>query len=213
MKAIVGSTNENKVRAVRELFAGVPALCDYEVVGLAIQSGVPEQPLSRHDMRRGARNRALGAFAWSEHQMGIGIESGVFGAGHWSSSDDSARWALDATMCVIITPAAEVIGMSSAWPVPEDVAELLYGPEKLDMNQAFKRLGYTAEEKLGHGAGASSILSGGRLTRQEMARQAVLAALMGTTGYLRLRSRRSECRGRLGESPRPFAIMRTPAGP
>ncbi|HVH07689.1 MAG TPA: DUF84 family protein, partial [Myxococcota bacterium] len=52
----VGSANGPKIQAVRDALA--PFAPGAEVVGAAVASGVPDQPVGFAEITRGARNRA-----------------------------------------------------------------------------------------------------------------------------------------------------------
>lgn len=80
----VGSTNPVKVEAVKSIFTSVYGAV--QVQGVDVPSGVPDQPLSHDQMRRGARHRALAALARLEADFGVGIEAGVVLAGTPDSS-------------------------------------------------------------------------------------------------------------------------------
>ncbi len=53
-----------------------------QVVGVAVSSGVPEQPVGDDETRRGALNRARGALAAAGADLSVGIEAGVAFAAH-----------------------------------------------------------------------------------------------------------------------------------
>jgi len=69
MKVIVGSTNQVKVAAIKNIFI------DYEVVGMNISSKVSAQPISDEETIKGAINRAFSAKGFGD--IGIGLEGGV----------------------------------------------------------------------------------------------------------------------------------------
>lgn len=68
-KIIIGSLNPAKVDAVRRAFP------DDDVVGMAVESGVSEQPTSDEETLQGAINRAKQAKRYGD--IGIGLEGGV----------------------------------------------------------------------------------------------------------------------------------------
>lgn len=75
-KIAVGSTNPVKLAAVEEEVAGF--LSQVEVVGVEIDSGVKEQPMSDEETRRGAEERARKAREKVAADVGIGLEGGVY---------------------------------------------------------------------------------------------------------------------------------------
>ena len=71
----VGSVNEPKLAAVRSAIGAYAP--DAKVEGVAVASGVPEQPVGFEEIVRGARNRAAGAQSGPHCDLGIGIEDGL----------------------------------------------------------------------------------------------------------------------------------------
>jgi inosine/xanthosine triphosphatase len=68
IKCYLGSLNKVKLAAVKEVFA------DYQVIPLAVESGVRAQPLTDSETIQGAKNRAM---ALPEDGIRIGLEAGV----------------------------------------------------------------------------------------------------------------------------------------
>jgi len=56
----LGTTNVPKTNALRDALAQCPYFLEHEVkiMGFKVASGVPEMPLTLHDLREGAKNRA-----------------------------------------------------------------------------------------------------------------------------------------------------------
>ncbi len=76
MRIVVGSTNPVKIYAVREVFAEY--FPGSEVVGVAVATGVSEQPISEAETIAGAKNRALAALnSDPASEYGVGLEGGV----------------------------------------------------------------------------------------------------------------------------------------
>ena len=71
MKVIVGSTNQVKVTAVKEVLEPI----GQEVMGTNVPSGVSNQPFSDAETVAGASNRAEACLKFG--QIGIGLEAGV----------------------------------------------------------------------------------------------------------------------------------------
>lgn len=69
-RAVVGSTNQVKIEAVRRVLSPY----GYEVSGEEVSSLVSNQPLSDEETINGARNRALNC---SSAELKIGLEAGV----------------------------------------------------------------------------------------------------------------------------------------
>ena len=73
----VGTTNPPKLDAVRSALA--PFAPDARIEGVAVESGVPEQPVGFDEIVRGARNRARLALEGegARCDLGVGIEDGL----------------------------------------------------------------------------------------------------------------------------------------
>lgn len=84
MKIFVGSTNPVKIKAV--LKAAVETWPDVEVIGIEVNSGVSEQPMTDDETRLGATNRAKSVLqaglktieSEKTNVLGVGLEGGVF---------------------------------------------------------------------------------------------------------------------------------------
>ncbi len=160
MKITVGSTNQVKVGAVRDMIAQYSILAGAEVVGVNVPSGISEQPKSLEETVRGAMNRAKAAF--SDSDLSFGIESGLMVVPY---------------TCVIYDGTECHIGISSAFECPPKVVELVHG-EGLDLNQAFFKAGITDNPKIGSANGAIGLLTKDRLTRGDYTKQAITMALI-----------------------------------
>lgn len=77
MKIAVGSTNPVKIEAVKLAFAKVWPEKNWEVIGLAVPSGISDQPMSDLESIKGARNRAKLALEKGEADFGVGLEGGM----------------------------------------------------------------------------------------------------------------------------------------
>lgn len=172
MRVLVGSTNPTKVSAVREALERYPLFAGASVVGVSVESGVAEQPLSLEEMFRGAAQRAESALALGA-DVAVGLESGLFPV----SSPFVRVGMLDATACVIIDGEHTGAGLSSAFQCPTEVTRLVRH-EGLDLNEAFRAAGLTNDSRLGSKGGAIGLLSDGSVTRAEYMGVAVRMALM-----------------------------------
>ncbi|KAJ1552407.1 hypothetical protein HK405_011442 [Cladochytrium tenue] len=74
----VGTTNPTKLNAVRAAVAAVFPGAAVSVTGVAVPSGIRDQPMSDEETLRGAHNRAAAALAAHPGaDFGVGIEGGV----------------------------------------------------------------------------------------------------------------------------------------
>jgi inosine/xanthosine triphosphatase len=169
MKIAVGSTNQVKVNAVKELAPQYDHLANAEVLSVSVPSNVSEQPKSIGETVQGAMNRAKAAREGCD--LGFGIESGLIEVPHTKTG------MMDVCVCVIFDGEEYHIGLSSAFECPPKVMELVHG-EGLDLNQAFHKAGMTDNPKVGSAEGAIGLLTKGRVTRKDYTKQAILMAMI-----------------------------------
>jgi inosine/xanthosine triphosphatase len=175
---VVGSVNPVKIAGARSAMRSMKpdalwgsALID--VRGKAAPSGVSEQPMSLEETFQGAEHRALSIADQSNQSLWLGIESGVF---------EQGGHMFDVTACVMVSRSyGGARGLSSAWILPADVADLLRaGAGATTIDDALVATGRTAEARMGYReGGAVGLLSQGLVTREQLTEQAVAAALVG----------------------------------
>ncbi len=160
-RVAVGSTNPVKVGAARSIVARLAP--GAEVTGVAVASGVPDQPWGDEETIRGALARARAARAATDADLGIGIEGGVVAA-----ADGTVRtcaWA-----AVSRRDGRESVGGSLAMTLPPRVAELVRGGMELGLAMD----AVTGSHNVKQGLGAVGILTHGLVTRQQ-AYEAIVA--------------------------------------
>lgn len=176
MQIAVGSKNEVKVAAVREVLKEYEPwnIARAKVIGKEVNSGVSKQPKSLEETIRGALNRAKGAWGPGGIAFGVGIESGLMLPGDFDYVQP-----MDVCACVFYCGITGrwFVGLSPAWECPAEAAKLMT-KEGLDMNEAFHKIGLTKDPKIGSGDGAISIMTKGRLNRKEFTKWAVRMALV-----------------------------------
>jgi inosine/xanthosine triphosphatase len=148
----VGSLNPVKVNAVR--LALERAGFDFAVQGVAVPSGVAEQPIGLEDITRGARQRAHNAREALGATWGVGLEGGV--------EFDRAGDAWLFSMVAIVTAERESLARGGQLLLPPLVAARL---------RAGDELGPVMDELLGtsnikQGLGAIGYLTSGLVTRE-----------------------------------------------
>ena len=151
----VGSTNPVKVAAARAVLGRVaPAAA---VRGVAVPSGVPDQPWGDDETIRGAVARARAALAaLPGASLGVGFEGGVV-----EEPDGAVRscaWA-----AVALPDGTTGVGGSLAMPLPPPVARLLR--DGVELGHAIDRL--TGATNTKHGGGAVAELTAGLVSRQQ----------------------------------------------
>lgn len=162
----LGSTNPVKLAAAKAVVAHLyPAA---EVRGVAVPSGVPDQPYGDDVTRRGAVNRARAARAALGARYGIGLEGGVV-----EESDGSLRtcaWAAVATEDGRVS-----FGGSLVLTLPPAVAALVRGG--MELGPAMDAL--TGKSNVKHAEGAVGILTRGFVDRQAAYEPLVAYAFAG----------------------------------
>ncbi len=71
MTIVLGSKNKAKLRAVQSCFP------NEKIMTATVASNVSNQPLSDHETKKGAINRAMAAQQLQKQTIGIGLEGGV----------------------------------------------------------------------------------------------------------------------------------------
>jgi len=150
----VGSRNPVKVSAVTAVVRQFAP--DATVEGVAVASGVPDQPFGDDETIRGAATRARAAREALDADIGVGLEGGVVeeGNGHMRS----CAWA-----AVSLRDGREFVGGSLAMPLPPAVAALVR--DGVELGHAMDAL--TGGRDTKHGAGAVGILTRGMIDRQQ----------------------------------------------
>ena len=106
LSVAVGSLNPVKISAARMALERVGF--DFALQGVAVPSGVAEQPIGLEDITRGARQRALNARQALGCVWGVGMEGGV--------EFDRAGDAWLFSMVAIVSTSATGVASTSASP-------------------------------------------------------------------------------------------------
>ena len=170
----VGSANPPKIQAVRDALAALAPAA--EVEGVAVESGVAEQPVGFAEITAGARNRARAAFASGPCDLAVGYEDGLV-----EIPGTAERW-FNVGCAAIVGREGEGLGFSSGFAYPPACAERA-AEEREPIGDLFDALW---RERRGGVRGAASALSegnvgkltSGALPRADYARHAVLCALV-----------------------------------
>jgi inosine/xanthosine triphosphatase len=117
------------------------------VSGAETPSGVAPQPLSIGEIARGARNRARAAFVGCD--FSVGIEAGVFRLAGLSPRP------LQITLAIVFDGRREGVGSGPFFELPERLLREIVSAD----------------------AGSAALVTKGRMSRGEVTRDAVLAAL------------------------------------
>ncbi len=174
-RVVVGSRNGPQIAAVRDALGMY--LKGARVRGVAVASGVPDQPVGWPAIVKGAKNRARGAYREAACDLGVGYEDGLVRipgtrTGHANFG-----------CCAIYDGRRFALGFSAGfeYPAASTEAALLKGTPVGDTFDAlFKRAtGSRARGRVpsSRTVGNVGMLTGKRLTRRQYAREAVLLAL------------------------------------
>lgn len=161
---VVGSLNPVKIAAVRAVIDRFRP--EAAVTGVAVASGVADQPWGDDETQRGALTRAKAALDATDADLAIGLEGGVV-----VLPDGSMRtcaWA-----AAVDRDGREGLGGSLAVPLPEIVAARLRAGEEL--GHAMDAVAAVVGTK--HGRGAVGILTAGLIDRQRAYEPLVAYAL------------------------------------
>jgi len=162
-RVVVGSTNPVKIAAVRAVLERVGSTA--QVWGLAVASGVRDQPVGDAETIRGATQRARAVLAESDGDLGVGLEGGVVDEGGVMRT---CAWA-----AVVARDGRVGTGGSLAMPLPARVATLVR--DGVELGHAMYRVSGAHNTK--HGAGAVGILTAGLVDRQRAYEALVAYAL------------------------------------
>ncbi len=159
----VGSTNPVKVNAVRRAFR---LYCSSDVRGVAVESGVPSQPVGFSEIVQGAVTRALNALRSIDADYGVGVEAGLA---------ETPVEPIELQIAAIVSREGRVsLGISQGFQLP---------PEWIPEVRQRIELGVIAAEKTGRAGigeklGLIGYLTGGVVTRTDLTYNAVIMALV-----------------------------------
>jgi non-canonical (house-cleaning) NTP pyrophosphatase len=192
----VGSLRGPKVNAVTEALAEVRATLageiDFEVVGVAVPSGVRHTPLSREDLMTGARQRAeaLVQFAREENKPWkyfVGLEGGIDVIPDSDVmlhldvipemdivSEAGKRWVfLENWAYVTDGTSLSAFGQSGAVLLPDSLAKTVVD-DGIELSEAIDA--FTGRHNIRDAEGAWGILTRSLISRQEAFRVAAINA-------------------------------------
>lgn len=168
MKLFIGTNNEIKISALREIGADYDFLKDAIILGINTGSNVADQPKTLAETVSGAKHRAQTAF--NDCDLGVGIEDGLM------EVSESLTGFMNVTAAAIYDGKRFYLGLSSAFEYPPKAIELVN--RGMDINQAFYELGLTSNPKIGSAQGAIGILTKNRWQRKDLIKQALCAAFI-----------------------------------
>jgi inosine/xanthosine triphosphatase len=165
MKLLIASANPVKLQAPQEAFSKV---FNTEVVveGMAVDSGISDQPMSSDETYQGALNRLEAIRETPGYDYYVAIEGGV----------EDTEHGMECLAWVLIADAKGKIGKgkTGTYILPETVANKLRAGEEL--GPAMDELHHT--ENIKQKQGTIGILTGGQITRTSLYTHAVILALI-----------------------------------
>jgi inosine/xanthosine triphosphatase len=169
-RVVVGSRNPVKIAAVRAVIERLTTA--FDVDGVSVSSGVPDQPWGDEQTIAGARARARSALTVDATAvLAVGLEGGVVDVD--GVAVRSCAW------CVVVDRAGrEGVGGSLAMPLPPAAASALRRGEEL--GPLMDRLADRSGTK--HGPGAVGLLTNGLIDRQGAYETLVTYALVPWIG-------------------------------
>ncbi len=175
MNVNVGTGNPLKVKAVRAAFVEVFEGESLNVKAVSVVAGIPSQPFGEAVIR-GAMRRAKAALG--DSHFGVGIEAGLIQL-------PGCDRPLNVQFCAIIDRSDRMtIGLGPGFELPQGVVKQL--EQGSTLNREMSRLAGIPEIK--ETIGAIGVLSGGRIDRVAITREAVLMALVPRIGGERAHS-------------------------
>ena len=138
----------------------------FEVIGISVPSGVPDQPIGDEETLQGARNRSLAASGkFPEADLYVGIEGGIM-------AQDGGY--MTAAWIVVFDGKQEGNARSAAFHLPPAVCRLL--DEGLELGDADDQVFGSSNSK--QAGGALGLLTDNKLTRTGLYVPAVMMALI-----------------------------------
>jgi inosine/xanthosine triphosphatase len=166
MRLVVASRNPVKARAVKQAFERAFPQQSFDVVALAVDSGVADQPMSDVETREGAENRLAAARAlMPDADWWVGIEGGI---------EDSAAGMLAFAWAAVENGSRHGRARSLAFPLPEALAERV--SLGMELGEADDDVFGQTDSK--RRDGAIGLLTGGLIDRTALYEPAVVAALI-----------------------------------
>ena len=167
MKIVVTSHNPIKIAAVKQAFMTQFPLLEMELIPVAVESGVADQPMSDAETRQGAQNRVANARHESpDADYWVGLEGGL----------DTFDGRLMAFAWMVIANSKNRISetRSATLPLPPRVQTLV--SDGLELGEANDRVFSTLNSK--QGGGAYGLLTDGLMTRESIYTQTLILALI-----------------------------------
>jgi inosine/xanthosine triphosphatase len=167
----VGSTNITKIQAVKDAVALYPNLFpNPEVIPVDVSVEQFGHPKSLTETIEGAIARAKQAFTDCDYSFGL--EGGLMEVPY------SKTGYMEVGACALFDGENIHLGLSPAYEWPIEITKMILS-EQADASSAFKKLGYTEQEKLGaQSGGIIGALTEGRMNREDFTKYSIIMALI-----------------------------------
>lgn len=167
MKFVIGTKNKAKVSAVEGWANKYLDLGEFEVIGVDVESGIADQPMSNEESLEGAINRAKNALLMEESaEYGVGLEGGVYYL--------SDRMFLNGWVAIVDKAGNVGVGSSQSIELPVSIRKRIEAGEELGpiMHSLHDRDVRNLE-------GAFGILTNNQITRSFSFENALICAWHG----------------------------------
>lgn len=166
MKVAVGSTNPVKIAAVKAAFSAVWPKKKWSVEGIAVASGVSDQPMSDTESIKGATTRAKQAIKKLHADFGVGAEGGL--------QHIEGKW-FDSGWIVVINKKEQIgIGSSIRMQTPPQMIQMMQ-EKQMELGHVddifFKT--ENSKQRIGHFGHMSNNL----ITRTDAYKSGIISAL------------------------------------
>ena len=158
---VAATTNPAKIRAILHAFNEIFGEDASRIDAIAVESGVPEQPMGSKETLEGARNRVENArHACPNADFWVAIEAGI-------EEGSTFSWV------VIESRDQRGEARSATLPLPEVILQKIRAGQALGPAMS----AYTGIDEIGRKDGAIGVFTAGKLTRASVYHQAVILAL------------------------------------
>ena len=168
----IGSKNPTKVDALKNILIEYEMFKQIEVIGVEVETGVSDQPMSVDETIQGAKNRAKFAYnKVTNSKYAFGIESGFM------KVESTKQGYMQICVCAIFDGQNYHIGFSPSFECPIDIMNYIL-TDNLNLAQAANKSGYTADENVNKSEGVVGVLTKGKITRTDYSTYAIIMAMI-----------------------------------
>lgn len=168
LKVAAGTRNPSKLSGIEAAFKEVLGV-DAVVVGVAVKTDVPPQPIGFDSIIKGALERGFRAIrAVEDALLGVGVEAGIYRLG--------SRYFDVQAAAIVCRDSLLSLGFSPSFEIPPSFASKLVSGEEPELEAVVDK--HFGTKDIGEKGGLISILTRGAVTREHLTRDAVAMALV-----------------------------------